>query len=67
MYCTRSNAGRRAFLQLPQELEQVLDVLAPLVEVERVPPLRDAALLLHLLRDRVHRDDALDVPAGRRR
>ena len=63
MYCTRSKPGRRLLLQLSQELEQVLDVRALLVEVERVVPRRHAALPLRLRGHALDADDAVHVPA----
>ena len=62
MYWMRSKAARDFCLDLLQEVEHVLDVRALLVEVERVVPLRAAALGLRLRRDLLDRQDAVDVP-----
>jgi len=61
MYCTRSNAAG-AFLGDAGGNREVLHVLAAFVEVERIPPVRDAAFVLGFLRDPVHGHHAVHVP-----
>ena len=54
--------GRRPFADAVQEIEDVVDVLAFLIEVARVEPLLNAAGRLRFGRDAVDREHALDVP-----
>ena len=54
---------RRLFLHLRQKLQQVADVRAALVEVQRIAPGADAAPPLRLPGNAVDADDALHVPA----
>ena len=54
--------GGRLLLHAPQKIDQVIDVGALLIEVERINPFRHAPLLLCLLGHAVHRQHAVDVP-----
>src|SRR5438128_1765942 len=54
--------GRRPLLYPCQELQQVADVGAAFIEVERIEPTLDATSPLGFCGNTVHADDAFDVP-----
>src|SRR5579875_4220094 len=62
-------AGRRPFTQLAQKFQQIADVAAALVEIERVAPTdrrdagaTDTALSLRFLGDTINRNYPVHVP-----
>ena len=62
MYCMSANAPGAALLQFPDEFQNVADVVALLVEVERTVPPGDAPLLLRFGGGAMHGRNAIHVP-----
>ena len=62
MYWMRSKPSGRLRFHLPQKIEQIIDVGTFLVEIERIAPIRQAAILGGGLDHPIDTDHALDIP-----